>query len=236
MTKVYQIEKRLVYHAWLKVRQNKGAAGCDGLSIQEIEADYKNHLYKLWNRMSSGSYMASPVKKVSIPKQGGKERILGIPTVMDRVAQMVVKEKIEAKLESTFHSDSFGYRPNRSAHDAIGTVRKRNWDYAWVIDLDIQNFFDSIPHEQMMEIVERRIEEKWAKLYIKRWLKASTQDEKGEVMKRTQGTPQGGVMSPLLANLYLDEVFDWWLDKEIPCVKFVRYADDSVPRAQRRIV
>lgn len=228
MTKVYQIEKRSVYQAWLRVRQNKGAAGCDGLSIQEIEANYKNYLYKLWNRMSSGSYLASPVKKVSIPKPGGKERILGIPTVLDRIAQMVVKDRIEAKLESTFHPDSFGYRPNRSAHDAIGTVRKRNWDYVWVIDLDIQNFFDSIPHHLMVEIVERRVEEKWAKLYIRRWLEASIQDEKGEVRKRTQGTPQGGVLSPLLSNLYLDEVFDWWITKWNPYIKFVRFADDII--------
>jgi group II intron reverse transcriptase/maturase len=225
---MYEIDKQLIYQSWLKVSDKEGAAGVDKLTIEEIEKDYKPHLYKLWNRMSSGSYMGSPVRKVEIPKSDGKKRILGIPTVLDRVAQTAAVKVIETRLDAEFHEDSYGYRPKRSAHQAIGQARERCFKFPWVVDLDIQGFFDTIPHDLLMEMVERRIEEKWIKLYIKRWLEASMQDSQGNITKREQGTPQGGVISPLLANMYLDEVFDWWITKEYPGVKFERYADDII--------
>ena len=228
MTRTYNIDKKLIYNSWLDVKTNDGAHGIDKLTIEELGKDYKNHLYRLWNRMSSGSYNASPVRKVEIPKGDGKKRTLGIPTVLDRVAQRAAVKTIEGKLDAEFHEDSYGYRPKRSAHQAIDKARSRCFSHPWVVDLDIQGFFDSIPHDQLMEIVERRIEEKWIKLYIERWLKAAMQDAQGNVTKREQGTPQGGVISPLLANMYLDEVFDWWITREYPGVRFERYADDII--------
>ena len=233
--KVYDISKQLIFEAWLLVAKNDGAAGIDKLTIEEIQQDYEKHLYKLWNRMSSGSYLASPVRKVAIPKGDGKERILGIPTVLDRVAQRAAVKTVEERIDSEFHEDSYGYRPRKSAHHAIDKTRERCFHYPWVVDLDIQGFFDTIAHDQMLEMVERRIEEPWIKLYVKRWLKAAMQDAQGNITSREQGTPQGGVISPLLANMYLDEVFDWWLNQTFPMVRFERYADDIIIHCNSKV-
>jgi len=235
MKKPNQIEKKLIYQSWLKVASNDGAAGIDKMSIEMIKADYKPLLYKLWNRMSSGSYQASPVRKVEIPKSDGKTRTLGIPTVLDRVAQMAVVMLLEPRLDRKFHEDSYGYRPNKSAHQALEQARNRCFETPYVIDLDIKGFFDNINHDKLMAIVEEVTPEKWIRLYIKRWLKAKMQDNQGNITERDLGTPQGGVISPLLANMYLDRVFDQWMVKQFGKIKFERYADDSVPRAQKRI-
>lgn len=235
MTKMYDINKRLIVDSWRLVANNDGAAGIDKLTIAEIQKDYKGYLYTLWNRMSSGSYMASPVRKVTIPKADGKERILGIPTVLDRVAQMAAVKTVSERIDGKFHEDSYGYRPKKSAHQAIDKAKERCYRYPWVVDLDIQSFFDTIPHDQMMEMVERRIEDPWIKLYIKRWLKAEMMDAKGNVTSRELGTPQGGVISPLLANMYLDEAFDWWINQAFPRVKFERYADDIIIHCNSKI-
>lgn len=228
MTKPIDIKKKLIHAAWLKVRENKGAHGVDRLTIDEIQLDLKDHLYKLWNRMSSGSYMASAVRKVDIPKADGKTRSLGIPTVLDRVAQMAAVMLIEPGLDALFHESSYGYRRNRSALDAVEKARKECFSKAYVIDLDIKGFFDNIPHDKMMEIVERYIDIHWVKLYIKRWLETDMEDSKGARIVRDKGTPQGGVISPLLANLYLHEVFDTWMAEMFKQIAFERYADDVI--------
>ena len=228
MTKPVNIEKKLIYDAWLSVRKNKGSHGVDQLTIEKIELNLKDHLYKLWNRMSSGSYMASPVRKVDIPKADGKTRSLGIPTVMDRVAQMAAVMLIEPGLDAQFHESSYGYRSKRSALDAVDKARSECFKKAYVIDLDIKGFFDNIPHDKMMEMVERYIDIPWVRLYISRWLKADMEDSKGARIERDKGTPQGGVISPLLANLYLHEVFDTWMAEVFEDITFERYADDVI--------
>lgn len=210
-TKSFLISKKVVWEAYKKVKANKGAAGCDNESIEDFERDLKNNLYKIRNRMSSGCYFPPPVKRVEIPKDGGKVRPLGIPTVSDRIAQMVVKIYLEPDLEKRFHPDSFGYRPNKSAAQAVDLARKRCWKYNWVIDLDIKGFFDNIDHRLMMLAVEKHTQEKWILLCIERWLKAPVLMPDGETVKRELGTPQGGVISPLLANLFLHYAFDLWL-------------------------
>ena len=232
--KPFQIDKNLIYQAWLTVKSNHGAAGVDRLEIKTMEKDYKNLLYKLWNRMSSGSYMASPIKKVEIPKNNGKDsiRVLGIPTVLDRVAQTAVVKLLEPRFDHKFDQDSYGYRPNKSAHDALTQARARCLKIPYVIDLDIRGFFDNIPHDKLMEIIEKEIPEVWVKLYIMRWMKADMQDSKENTTKRTKGLSQDGSVSPLLANAYLDVVFDKWMRANFPKISFERYADDSVPRAQ----
>lgn len=228
MTKPIEISKKLIFAAWERVRKNAGSHGVDQLTIDEIQENPKDHLYKLWNRMSSGSYMASPVRKVDIPKADGKIRTLGIPTVLDRVAQMAAVMLIEGKIDSQFHESSYGYRPGRSALQGIGRAREECFHKAYVVDLDIKGFFDNIPHDKMMEMVEKYVDVAWVKLYISRWLKAEMEDSSGTRTARDKGTPQGGVISPLLANLYLHEVFDAWMLDKFNNITFERYADDVI--------
>lgn len=224
----FDIPKRWVWEGFKQVRSRKGSPGYDGQSIADFEGDLRNNLYKLWNRMSSGSYMPPPVLSVKIPKPDGGQRPLGIPTVADRVAQMVVKQALEPELERHFHADSYGYRPRKSALDAVAITRQRCWRYPWVVDLDIQGFFDTIDHELLMKAVRHHTRDRWVCLYIERWLKADLILEDGTRIPRERGTPQGGVISPLLANLFLHYVFDCWLSRNWPNVPFARYADDAV--------
>ncbi len=226
--KSYCISKQIVWDAYERVKANKGAAGVDKESIEEFEKNLKDNLYKLWNRMSSGSYFPPPVRIVEIPKGDGKMRKLGIPTVSDRIAQMVVKLYLEPVIDPQFHPDSYGYRPGKSAIDAVGSARKRCWKYDYVIDLDIKGFFDNLDHELVMKAVRKHTDSKWMLLYIERWLKAPAQDKEGELENRTKGTPQGGVISPLLANLFLHYAFDEWMKRNYPQNPFERYADDAV--------
>ena len=227
-TKSFIISKQAVWDSYLRVKSNQGAAGIDRCSIVEFEEDLKNNLYKIWNRMSSGSYFPPPVMRVEIPKGDGKMRALGIPTVADRIAQMVVKNHIEPELEAVFHPDSYGYRPKRSAKQAVSLARKRCWQYDWVIDMDIKGFFDNIPHDLMMKAVKKHTKEQWVVLYVERWLRAPVQLMNGEIEERTKGTPQGGVISPLLANLFLHYALDYWMQSNYPSNPFERYADDAV--------
>jgi RNA-directed DNA polymerase len=227
-TKSFYISKQLVMEAFKKVKGNKGAAGVDAVSLEAFEVNLKDNLYKIWNRLSSGCYFPPPVKAVEIPKSGGGIRILGIPTVSDRIAQMVVKMTLEPTIEPYFHKDSYGYRPWKSALDAVETARQRCWRYAWVIDLDIKGFFDNLDHDLVMKAVEKHTKCKWVILYIKRWLKAPMQQEDGTLRERNMGTPQGGVISPLLANLFLHYAFDEWIRRKYPQNPFERYADDII--------
>ncbi len=226
--KPFSITKRQVWEAYKRVKANKGAAGVDGQTIEAFEEDLKDNLYKLWNRLASGSYIPPAVLRVEIPKGDGRMRPLGIPTVADRIAQMVVKEQLEPELEKQFHPDSYGYRPNKSALEAVGQARKRCWKSDWVLDLDIKGFFDNIDHELMMKAVRKHTDEKWVLLYIERWLKAPVKMEDGTQKHPEKGTPQGGVISPLLANLFLHYAFDQWMVRENPTISFERYADDAV--------
>jgi RNA-directed DNA polymerase len=226
-TKPYAISKKVVYEAFLRVKANKGSAGIDEESIEEFEVDLKDNLYKLWNRMSSGSYFPPAVKAVEIPKKAGGTRTLGIPTVTDRIAQMVVKLYFEPSVEPFFHQDSYGYRPNKSAIQALEITRKRCWKYNWVLEFDIKGLFDNIDHGLLMKAVEKHTNIKWIKLYIERWLKAPFQTKEG-VVERSSGTPQGGVISPVLANLFLHYTFDKWMTIKHPNNPFARYADDAV--------
>lgn len=227
-TKPYQISKHVVLEAFRRVKANGGAAGVDGESLESFESNLKNNLYKLWNRMSSGSYFPPPVRAVEIPKKSGGVRVLGVPTVADRVAQMVVKIYFEPRVEPYFHSDSYGYRPGKSAHDAIAVTRGRCWKYDWVLEFDIKGLFDNIDHELLMKAVRKHTGNPWVILYIERWLKAPFQMPSGAVVERTKGTPQGGVISPVLANLFLHYAFDRWMDRKHPDKPFERYADDAV--------
>lgn len=226
--RMYEISKQIVWQAYEKVKANKGAAGVDNTTLTDFEKDLKGNLYKIWNRMSSGSYYPSPVRAVEIAKSDGKIRTLGIPTVADRVAQMVAKIYLEPTLEQHFHEDSYGYRPNKSAHDAIGKAKERCWKYDWVIDLDIKGFFDNIDHELMMKAVQKHTDSEWLLIYSKRWLTAPMQQKDGVTESRAQGTPQGGVISPLLANLFLHYAFDKWMERNYPHNPFERYANDII--------
>lgn len=226
--KSYHISKHTVMEAYRRVKANKGAAGIDDETIKDFEGNLENNLYKIWNRMSSGSYFPPAVKTVEIPKADGKKRKLGIPTVGDRVAQMVVKIHLEPKVEPYFHPDSYGYRPKKSAIQALEVARKRCWEYDWVIDLDIKGFFDNIDHELMMKVVKKHTQEPWILLYVQRWLEAPAQEVDGTVTERALGTPQGGVVSPLLANMFLHYAFDEWMRRNHPNNPFERYADDAV--------
>ena len=226
--KPYAIPKQLVWEAYQRVKANRGAAGVDGESLAAFEKDLKNNLYKVWNRMSSGSYFPPPVRLVEIEKESGGTRPLGIPTVADRVAQTVVKMVLEPQVDPRFHPDSYGYRPGKSALDAVGMARKRCWDADWVVDLDIKGFFDSIPHDLVERAVARHTDIPWVRLYIARWLRAPMQRPDGTLEERTKGTPQGGVISPLLANLFLHYAFDLWMQRTFPGVHFERYADDAI--------
>ena len=226
--KPFDISKRLVVHAWRLVRANRGAAGVDGESLELFERDLKNNLYRIWNRMSSGSYFPAPVKEVLIPKKSGGQRPLGIPTVSDRVAQMVVKLVLEPELEPHFHEDSYGYRPGRSAHQAIAITRKRCWQHDWVLEFDIRGMFDNIDHWLLMKAVRHHTTCSWVLLYIERWLTAPVQQKDGVLRPRTKGTPQGGIVSPILANLFLHYGFDRWMTTHFPRLPFCRYADDGL--------
>lgn len=234
-TKSFEISKQIVFEAFMHVKANKGAAGIDNESIAEFDKRLKDNLYKIWNRMSSGSYLPPPVKVVEIPKKSGGKRTLGIPTVADRVAQMVAKMYFEPHVEPYFLPDSYGYRPGKSAIDAIGITRKRCWKYDWVLEFDIKGLFDNIDHGLLMRAVRYHTDCKWLILYIERWLKAPFQLKNGELVERITGTPQGGVISPLLANLFLHYVFDKWMVRENPHNPWVRYADDGIAhcRSQR---
>jgi RNA-directed DNA polymerase len=227
--KPFCIPKRAVWEAYKRVRANHGAAGVDGQTIAEFEEDLKDNLYGLWNRMSSGSYMAPPVRRVEIPKDnGGGVRLLGIPSVADRVAQTVVKDYLEPILDACFHVDSYGYRPMKSAKEALAMARARCWRYDWVLELDIRAFFDNLSHELLLRALRRHTDCKWVLLYVERWLKASVQLADGSLEPRDKGTPQGGVVSPLLSNLFLHYVFDQWMQKHYPDIPFERYADDGI--------
>lgn len=224
--KPFSIAKQLVWEAYKRVRANKGGAGVDGQSLLLFEKDLKGNLYKIWNRMSSGCYFPPPVRLVEIPKADGKLRPLGIPTVADRIAQTVAKLMLEPSVEPKFHRDSYGYRPGKSALDAVGVARERCWRMDWVIDLDIRDFFGSLDHGLMMKALKHHTDLKWIHLYVERWLKAPLQLADGTLRERTAGTPQGGVVSPVLANLFMHHAFDQWMAREYPAVPFERYADD----------
>jgi RNA-directed DNA polymerase len=227
--KPFAIDKRMVWEAYQRVKANKGAAGVDEESISEFEHNRDRNLYRIWNRMSSGSYFPPPVKAVEIPKHGGSGvRVLGVPTVADRIAQTVVKMELEPKVEPIFHPDSYGYRPGRSALDAVGACRKRCWRTDWVIDLDIRAFFDTVPWELVLRAVAHHTNQKWVLLYVQRWLKAPLQHQDGTLVNRDRGTPQGSAISPLLANLFMHYAFDAWMAREHPGVAFERYCDDVV--------
>ena len=225
--KPFDIPKREVWEAFKSVKANQGAAGVDGQSIQEFESQLTGNLYKLWNRLSSGSYLPPPVRRVDIPKANGGTRPLGIPTFADRIAQEVVRRYLEPLLEPLFHADSHGYRPGRSAIDAVRTARQRCWRFDWIVDLDIKGFFDSIDRELLLRAVRKHTQCRWVLLYIERWLKAPAMLEDGALVPRERGTPQGGVVSPILANLFLHYVFDVWIGRMFP-VPFERYADDVI--------
>ena len=226
--KAFKIAKKQVYEAYKAVKSNRGGAGVDKETIEQFEAGLKGNLYKLWNRMSSGSYFPPPVRAVSIPKKSGGERILGVPTVADRVAQMVVKQSIEPGLDPIFLADSYGYRPGKSALDAIGVTRQRCWKYDWVLEFDIKGLFDNIDHELLLRAVRKHVKCKWALLYIERWLKAPMEREDGTRVERTRGTPQGGVISPILSNLFMHYTFDLWMARTHPDLPWCRYADDGL--------
>jgi RNA-directed DNA polymerase len=232
-SKTVPVTKEMVKAAYRKVKSNQGSAGVDKQSLEEFQKDLSGNLYALWNRLSSGSYMPKPVRSVSIPKSNGKKRILGIPTVSDRIAQQVVKDYLEPRLEAQFQENSYGYRPLKSAHQAVTAVQENVRQYAWVIDMDIKSFFDEVDHELLMKAVERHVPEKWVKMYIRRWLESPAQQSDGTlIQKEGRGTPQGGVISPQLANLFLQYVLDKWLAKHYPGIAFVRYADDIVIHCQ----
>ena len=226
--KPFEISKRVVWEAYLRVKANKGAAGVDGQTIEQYEQDLKDNLFKLWNRLSSGSYFPPPVKAVAIPKAGGGSRILGVPTVDDRIAQTVAAMYLEREVEPIFHPDSYGYRPGRSALDAVGRCRERCWRNDWVVDCDVRAFFDSVDHSLMLKAVARHTDQRWVLLYVTRWLAAPIQQVDGALVARDRGTPQGSAISPVLANLYLHYAFDLWLSRTFPAVTFERYCDDAV--------
>lgn len=227
-TKSQPITKVMVWNAYRKVKANKGGAGVDGQNIEAFDGNLSGNLYKLWNRLASGSYMPPPVREVEIPKDGGKARKLGIPTVADRIAQMVVKDRIESSLESCFHPGSFGYRPGRSAHMALAQAMTNCWRFKWAVDLDIKSFFDEIDHGLLMRALKRHTQEAWVLMYVGRWLAAPVERKDGTRLERDKGTPQGGVISPLLANLFLHYAFDEWMRIHHPALPFERYADDLV--------
>ena len=226
--KPFCISKWEVWEAYKRVKENQGAAGVDEQTITDFERDLKGNLYKIWNRMSSGSYFPPPVRTVKIPKANGGERKLGIPTVSDRIAQTVVKLRLEPAVDPLFHPDSYGYRPGKSALDAVGQARQRCWRNDWIVDLDIKGFFDNIPQDLLMRAVRKHAKEQWIALYIERWLQAPVKEADGSLIPREQGTPQGGVISPLLANLFLHYAFDRWMATQYRHLPFERFADDAI--------
>jgi RNA-directed DNA polymerase len=230
--KSFEISKWAVWEAYRRVKANKGGAGVDEQSIAEFEEDLHGNLYELWNRLSSGSYFPPPVRAVEIPKRDGSPRTLGVPTVVDRIAQTVVRSYLEPEVEPVFHEDSYGYRPGRSAHDAVGVCRERCWRNDWVLDMDIRKFFDSVPWDLTLEAVAHHTDRRWVLLYVERWLKAPLQLEDGSLVERDRGTPQGSAISPLLANMFMHYAFDAWMAREHPGVQFERYCDDVIVHAR----
>ena len=226
--KAFLISQNEVLNAYKAVKANRGAGGVDGIELETFDKDWKNRLYILWNRMVSGSYYPKPVRGVEIPKKNGKKRLLGIPTIEDRVAQMVLRNRLEPLLEPLFYNDSYGYRPNKSALDAIATARNRCFKMKWVIEFDIVGLFDNINHEKLMKMVELHCQEKWILMYIERCLKAPILMPDKTVRERNTGTPQGGVISPVLANLFMHYVFDSWMIKKFSNCPWERYADDGI--------
>lgn len=231
-TKPFEISKQLIMNAYKSVKANAGAAGIDEETIKDFEKNLKDNLYKIWNRMSSGTYFPPSVKAVEIPKKNGGIRLLGVPTVADRVAQTAVKMMLESILDPIFLKDSYGYRPGKSALDAVGETRKRCWKYDWVLEFDIKGMFDNIDHELLMKAVRKHTDCKWIILYTERWLKASMKMPNSTTVERYKGTPQGGVISPLLANLFMHYVFDVWITREFPDCPWCRYADDGLVHCQ----
>ena len=239
--KSFAIPKLLVWEAWRQVKANKGAPGVDGQDLDEFENDLENNLYKVWNRMSSGTWFPPPVRAVEIPKpHGDGVRLLGVPTIADRVAQTTVAMFLEPLVEPRFHPDSYGYRPDRSPHDALAVCRQRCWKYDWAIDLDVQKFFDEVPWDLIVKAVEAVTDCRWVLLYVKRWLKAPLQHPDGTLEQRSRGTPQGSAISPCLANLFMHYAFDRWMAREFPGCPFERFADDAIvhckSRAQAEVV
>ena len=233
--KPFAIPKLMVWEAWRQVKANKGAPGVDGQDLDAFEADLEDNLYKIWNRMSSGTWFPPPVRAVEIPKpHGGGVRMLGVPTIADRVAQTVVAMQLEPVVEPRFHPDSYGYRPGRSAHDALVACRRRCWKYDWVIDLDVQKFFDEVPWDLIVNAVEAVTDVSWVLLYVKRWLAAPVQHPDGSLEQRNRGTPQGSAVSPVLANLFMHYAFDLWMVREFPGCPWERYADDGVVHCKSR--
>lgn len=234
--KPFEITKRLVVQAYRAVKAKAGAAGIDQETIEDFERNLKDNLYCIWNRMSSGSYFPPAVRGVPIPKKSGGTRLLGVPTVSDRIAQTIVKMMLEPILEPIFDENSFGYRPNRSAHDAIAITRKRCWEFDWVVEFDIKGLFDNIDHNLLIKALKVHCNCKWILLYVERWLRVPLQDKEGKIINRNKGTPQGGVISPILANLFLHYAFDVWVKRELPTILFCRYADDGLLhcRSQRQ--
>ncbi len=228
VAKPFEVSKKLAGQAYLEVKSKGGAAGVDGESLELFEHNLKNNLYRIWNRLCSGSYFPPPVKAVPIPKKSGGTRVLGVPAVSDRIAQTVVKQALEPILEPVFDEDSFGYRPGKSAHDAIAITRKRCWRYDWVVEFDIRALFDNIDHELLMKALRHHCQCRWVLLYVERWLQAPLEQPGGSLQARDKGTPQGGVVSPILANLFLHYAFDAWVRRQLPGVPFCRYADDGL--------
>ncbi|EHR8838570.1 group II intron reverse transcriptase/maturase [Escherichia coli] len=227
-TKPFQVSKLQVVEAYRRIKANAGSAGVDNQTLKDFDRDLKGNLYKIWNRLSSGSWMPPPVRAVEIPKKDGSNRLLGIPTVSDRIAQMTVLITFEPLVERDFLNDSYGYRPGKSALDAIAVTRKRCWQYDWCLEFDIRGLFDNIPHDLLLRAVDKHCADKWVRLFIRRWLTAPVQMPDGTQRERNKGTPQGGVISPVLANLFLHYVFDKWLTLRYPGVPWCRYADDGL--------
>jgi RNA-directed DNA polymerase len=234
ITKSLPVTKRMVWEAYKQVKRNGGSAGVDKESIEQFDANLSGNLYKIWNRMASGSYFPPAVRTVLIPKKQGGKRPLGIPTVSDRIAQTVIKQYLEPKLDVLFHSSSYGYRPGRNAHQAVKRCETHCRQQAWVLDVDIKGFFDNIDHALLMELLEAHTQEKWTLMYVSRWLTAEVEQTDGSLTRREKGTPQGGVISPLLANVYLHHAFDKWMQEEHQGNPFERYADDIIVHCRTR--
>lgn len=234
-TKPFDIPKALVWKAFQLVKANKGSAGVDQESIESFEENLSRNLYKLWNRLSSGTYFPPAVKGVAIPKRQGGTRMLGVPTVSDRIAQMTVKLVFEPCVEPYFLEDSYGYRPNKSALDAVGITRKRCWQYDWLLEYDIRGLFDNLDHELLMRAVKKHTDNKWIILYIERWLKTPMQLPDGTLQEKTKGVMQGGVISPVLSNLFLHYMFDAWMKRKHPETPWCRYADDGLIHCKTKL-